>query len=412
MKSFPLAVVLLVLAVSPLAAQRYDDTVTVNVVEVPVYVERFGHPIAGLTRDDFELFVNGQPRPIEYFDVLEERSDVRTPKAERAAPAPFPAPAELKRRRLVVLLFDIGGSSAYALQRARIKAVQYLEESGDGDTYAVATIGRSGVRFLVPFTTDRVAIARAPSEAADPFRVATLDVERTAWREAVLGGAEAGLGSAIDIWGAGPRGGFSNSRSVMSALDSYDTMLAWEESERYVGDWHLVDALGNLADRLAPLSGVKHVVLLSERPGVSDAASVYQPVMRIHTAENTDDDSLFLADTLLNDIPQRGVTLSLDAKGSRITASIPGPELLAQPSDKPLPLDVFFYVFDEKGQATAWNQIRINVDLVVGRDFLEAHPYTIRQEFLLEPGRYAAKALVRIAGTDMTGFRRTDFVIQ
>ena len=506
-------VALFILAL-PLFAQRYDDAITVNVVEVPVYVERFGSPITGLTREDFELFVNGAPHPIDYFDVLVGRASARLPDERRTEVRPT-----LKRRRLVVLLFDIGASSAYTLQRARAKAMKAIAEEQTENTYAVATIGRNGVRFLVPFTNDRIAVQRAigtlaPSGADDPFRVATLAAERSVWNE-VLGGAEAGGGRFTDIWGRAARGGFADSRSAATASESYRAAIDWEEREAQLSDRRFTSDLVNLADRLAPLEGVKHVVLLSTRQGAADldtfsamqlheryreagvildgvdirppfapGASADNTVMaggmnllpskflyalaldtggavtssfehlqkrnsvayvigfrpRVATPrknntirvrlkdrplltdvryrksftigeEDPKDSTLFLADTILNDIPQRGVTVDLRWEKNWVAATIPGEELLAHSPGQPLTLDVFFYVFDEHGQATAWNQMRIALDLVKGRDFLSANPYTIRQEFHLDPGRYTAKALIRIAGTEMTGFRRIDFAV-
>jgi VWFA-related protein len=512
------AALLLLTASFPLFAQQYSDIITVNVVEVPVYVERFGAPVAGLTRDDFELFVDGKPRTIEYFDVIEE-SDRKVVTAVQTAPAAAPTPAELKRRRLFLLLFDIGGSSPRALHRARQNALKFLAESEAGDTYAVATIGTRGMRFVVPFTTDRVAIRRsigtlAPS--ADPFQVATRDVERIVWHEAI-GGAEAALDSDGDVEGGASRLFGGSMKQFMDPVEARENERAQEIENEEQGqrDRRFTRSLGDLAERLAPLSGVKHVVLLTERemkmnhrlinlvvpmheryreagvildavdirlpfvPGMD--ASKSRPTLgptllppnvlytlslgtggsvagslrslqqnnaityvlgfsAARTATKTssirvrvknqpmftevryrrsysngpraaEDNSLFLADTLLNDIPQGGVTLDLDVKGAWIAAKIPGVELLAQSSDKPLALDVFLYVFDQQGQTAAWHQLRIDVDLVAGRDFLSANPYTIRKEFNLPPGHYSAKAIVRIAGTDMTGFRRTDFVV-
>ncbi len=123
-------------------------------------------------------------------------------------------------------------------------------------------------------------------------------------------------------------------------------------------------------------------------------------------------DLLFLADTLLNDIEHRGLTLDLGVKGTSLVATIPGVELLSYPGDKPLMLDVYLYVFDEKQQPAAWKHVTLSVDLAKGRGFLSTHPYTVRQDFKLPPGRYAAKAIVRIPGTDKTGFQRTDFLVQ
>lgn len=529
-----LVVAVLLLAV-PVFAQRYDDSITVNVVEVPVYVERFLKPIPGLTRDDFELFVNGKLQPVEYLDVIEDKGD-----GPREQDAPATAdPADLKRRRLVVLLFDVGGSSALAVSRARTQAMQFVQESRPGDAYAVATIGRTGVHFVVPFTADRIAVQRAigtmaPSRAGDPFRVATLDTERASWRTvadpslAKLPGEASAPSSGLadtsqtglnEVWNGEPRGGFESSGARQAAQDFFRLEQQVEREERFIGDELFIEELVALADRLSSLEGVKRVVLLSERRGAQDlgvrygnlAAMVHQryraagvildgvdirlpwaPVgdsdqrlapglspepavsgllsdlaldtggtvtaslrdlgrrtsityvlgfrppadlgggthsirVRLKKAPlltevrhrrsftlasgRRGDEALFLADTILNDIPQRGVTVDLDVKGTTVSARIPGAELLAHPAHRPLMLDVFSYVFGEKGDAVAWSHMRLRVDLAKGREFLEAHPYTVRQNFSLGPGRYAAKALVRILGTDILGFQRADFVV-
>ena len=509
------ALVLLLLAV-PVFAQRYDDTITVNVVDVPVYVERFGVPIKNLTRDDFELFVDGKPHPIEYFDVIEEKRQVEPEAATKTR-------AELKRRRLIVLLFDLG-SAPHSLQRSREAAMKYVSAGAEGDSFAVATIGRSGIRFVAAFTADRVAVQRAigtlsPSASRDPFRVATLDTERSSWAETIRG-AEAGSGLFSDVWGdqVAP-GGIGPSTAAENALAFEQTVKELEAMDTQVVNIGFIESLAALADRLAALDGVKHVVLLSDRRADDEGAGpVLQRATRLHerfrsagvilngvdirppivpggdaistglggrnetvnvlaseflytlsldtggvvtsslpqllersriayvigfqtrpgatdgsirvevknlprladvryrksfdvVAERNGDKGLFLADTILNDIPQNGVTLDLTIKGTEVTASIPGVELLAYPSDKPLNLEVFFYVFNEEGRPFSWHLLQVAVDLEKGRDFLSAHPYTMRQELVLQPGRYVVKALVRIAGTDRVGFERADLVV-
>lgn len=486
-----LTLTLMLLAALPLLAQRYDDTVTVNVIEVPVYVDRFGTPIADLAAEDFELFIDGQPHPIEYFDVIDAGRASAGPGAEEAEEAP-----DLKRRNLIVLLFDMGGTSPWGLHRARKMAVQYVNESPSDVAYAVAVISRVGVRFVVPFTTDRVAVTRAigtlsRSKAADPFHVATLEAERTAWR--------------------GEAGGV---HSLPEFPDAGRVMREWSLEGPSLEDWLLAEDLAGLARQLAPLSGIKRVVLLSERPGswsplymfdpgelvrdpfraagvildgidmrlpsvpggVSSTGAYHVPgstmlspylyavagatggavdaslqglqkrnrvtyvlgfrpppgkktgSIRVGLKERRlfaevrhrrsfaldesepKDNWLFLADTLLNDIPQRSVTLDLDVDGTSVVAKIPGVELLAYPNDEPLVLDVFLYVFDRQQQPAAWKHVRVEVDLVKGRDFLMANPYAVRQVLQLPPGTYTAKVIVRVAGTDKTGFARADFV--
>lgn len=512
----PLRVLSLAILLSALPAfgQPYEDTITVNVVDVPVYVERFGGPVTGLTRDDFELFVNGRPHPIEYFDVIEEGS------VELDSSAGSPSPVDLKRRRLIVLLFDVD-SPPWLLRHARDGAAAYVESGSPGDTFAVATVSPSGVLFLVPFTKDRKAVLRAiatlrPSAARDPFRVALLDGERT-WGGG--GGADAGRGAIGDLWSgrhpatalppamAGRFGGAGI--DLDRTLDDY-------------GSRGLIENLIALAERLAPLEGRKEVVLMSEghgdplagapggggvlaaimdlheryraagvflnavdirglrapggdagslaRSGVGGppdirtssflsalaldtggiaASSIshirkrqgmvyvigfrpppspssdnsirirvkHQPFLtetryrKAYTLEReTKDEGLFLADTLLNDIPQNGVTLSLDVDGTSVAASIPGVELLAL-NRTPVRLDVYMYVFDERNHAVAWNRLRLAVDVDKGREFLSANAYTMRREFVLDPGRYVAKVVARIEGTDRVGFARAGFEV-
>jgi VWFA-related protein len=510
------SIVLALLVALPLFAQRFEDAVTVNVVDVPVYVERFGVPIEGLTREDFTLFVDGKPQAIDYFDVVE---DQRGPEAAAGVHA------DLKRRRLSVLLFDVAASS-HSLQRSREAAMKYVSAGTAGDSYAVATIGRSGVHFIAAFTSDPVAVQRAigtlaPSASHDPFRIATLDAERSTWAQATRGGAEAGSGSFSDIWRDQVAPGGMGTSSAAANAEAFERtvaqMEALEEETLSVG---FIENLTGLADRLAPLEGVKQVVLLSERRSDDDdgQGSVIRRATRLHAhyraagvilngvdirpltvpagaaistepggrtrmpsalasnflytlaldtggivtsslpqlrernriayvigfqtrtgvtkgairvevkdrplltdvryrktfdlgAAKTADKGLFLADTFVNDIPQNGVTLDLRVKGTEVTASIPGVELLSYASARPLGLEVFFYVFDGEGRPFAWNLLQVAVDLEQGRDFLSANPYTMRQDLALQPGHYVVKALVRVAGTDRVGFRRAELTV-
>jgi hypothetical protein len=131
------------------------------------------------------------------------------------------------------------------------------------------------------------------------------------------------------------------------------------------------------------------------------------------TPDEDVDDSLFLADVLLNDIPLNGITVDLDiernSEAATLVARVPGVELLSVGSNGATMMDVFLYVFDEKGVVASWTQMRLNVDHAKGREFLEANPYTIRQKFRLGPGRYSAKALVQVVGTEAKGFRQAPF---
>jgi hypothetical protein len=82
--------------------------------------------------------VNGARHPIQTFDVL----DQRTP----AAAVPDEAVAlPLAHRRLVVLLFDLGGTTRFGRIYAQRMVPKYMENAAPGTTFAVATVG-SGFR--------------------------------------------------------------------------------------------------------------------------------------------------------------------------------------------------------------------------------------------------------------------------
>ena len=482
--------VALLLLLSVSAAAQHRETIAVNVVDVPVFVERNGHPVAGLTKDDFELFVNGAPQAIDYFDVIEETAL----KTETAAAVP------LNRRRLFVLLFDVAESSAPSLFTGRKMASELVANAGPNDVFAVATVGRSGgVTFQVPFTSDRVAVQRAvgtlkTSESKDPFALALLPGERATWT-ASASGAPA-LADLNDI-----------RTPVGRSAQRFEALQRETEAMR------LSEQLEALAGRLAPLIGIKHVVLFSEREAprtvsVSQAATrmaerfraagailsavdigtaaraeertgagalslaapdilytlalgtggtvapsikVFRELQSVtyvlgfvprgaqkkrndirvrlrdqslgttvrHRREYTldggegkRDDGLFLADVLMNDIPQRDFTIALmvqpSAGGAKVVATIPGKELLAIAAEK-FSLDAYVYVFDEKNVVAKWQEKKLNIDMKKGRAFLEQNALPIEASFELPPGRYAAKVLVR--GGELTGFGRIDFSV-
>src|SRR5256885_3522298 len=135
---------LLRLAAFPLNAQ-VRESMTVEVVEVPVYVtDSAGKPIRGLTRDAFELSVNGKPQPIESFDVVDVAA---APAAERPA----------RERRLYLLLFDLAYATLDDVHHAQMSAAQLIEgDTYDDDLFAVAKyVPREGVQFLSAFVRSK-----------------------------------------------------------------------------------------------------------------------------------------------------------------------------------------------------------------------------------------------------------------
>ncbi|MDQ6802152.1 MAG: VWA domain-containing protein [Acidobacteriota bacterium] len=504
------ALALLTLSASAALAQVTEQT-TVEVIQVPVYVTSSGAPIPNLTRDNFRLFVNGKPQSIDYFDAID---------FQRLSPEDARDP---RQRRLYLLVFDVGFSSANSLQRAQKAAEKIIESARDTDTFGIAAMAPSrGVEVVVPFSRDRIALVRAirnlqPSRVHDPLRLALTPSER----EGIASGTMIGgsmIGTLVNAEDNGAR--------------DFEGEIVRERIESAIGD------LADTAVRLAPLEGIKHVVLLSagfdaslihgvtsqrsaygaskSRDRESAANLAFSPrllgaLRRMHdtfktsgvfldaidiaglrmmqsTADNealyiltrdtggevvdkrndlagamqylvdsqrvayvlafnapktgrtlnkiavkvvdvprfahasyresyasqTDPpdagDPLRLADIVMNDIPQTGVTMTAlaepDPGQATVGLEIAGGELVAQAAGMTVEGEVLLYVFAGSG-AVAFDRKQITIEPRAAAA-LATRPLRVSHTFDLPPGKYVAKALVRFGFNGSLGFARTE----
>lgn len=208
------------------ALAQVRETTTVEVVEVPVYVAVHGEPVASLTRDNFELYVNGKRRAVDYFDTI----DYATLSPDQSR--------DVHQRRLYMLVFDLL-SDPNALHRAQRAAVEFIDGAEENDTFGIATFGLDGMKVITPFSQDRLLVRRAirnmqTSRIGDPLHLALSGSER---------GEELGRPDRMND----PRF-VSSSGEQLEPLD-----LIVDE----------IYFLGDLARRLGGMEGHKHVVLLS-----------------------------------------------------------------------------------------------------------------------------------------------------
>ena len=166
----------------------FVETVDVNVVNVEVFVtDQSGHRVAGLTRDDFELFEDGQPVEISNFYTVEWQ-DALMPRPAVAAPE---APAALppSRRRLppdqqlnLVVYVD----HAHLMPAARRQILEDLEgfledRLIEGDNVMLISYHRT-LELVEPFTQDHERIVQALSRMSkDVAYGATADAEYRQW---------------------------------------------------------------------------------------------------------------------------------------------------------------------------------------------------------------------------------------
>jgi VWFA-related protein len=240
--------ILLTLALTlSLHAQKLRDSVTVEVVDVPVFVSHRMTPVQGLTRDDFELYVNGHRQNIDYFDVV-------SPAAERT----------LRERRLFLLVFDAAFSRPHALVRAQKAAARLIASAPESDLFAIAmfTSGH-GVQFAAPFSADRAALQRAVasltvSKSGDPLAIVMTESERTA--------SESLSGERADAYLTAMGGGGRMATEFLREMALVQIRRRAEDQ---------IQVLDGLSRRLASLEGQKHVVLMTEGfEGYSDSADL------------------------------------------------------------------------------------------------------------------------------------------
>lgn len=207
---------------------QVQESVTVEVVEVPVYVSRHNAPVTGLTREQFELFVDGKPQPIDYFEVMDVRE---------AAPAP--GIVDRRQRRLFLLLFDLEFSSPHQVERGRRAALQLIERSSPTDVFSVATFtANRGVEITAPFGADVRTVVRGLRAR----RVVRTD----------------------NFMSQGPVGPIDSGRRYESTPSATVDGLENGPSER-LGELLLSD-FAEAAKSLATMEGQKHLVVFSAGP--------------------------------------------------------------------------------------------------------------------------------------------------
>ena len=494
------------------AAAQMRESVTVQVVEVPVYVTAHGEPVTDLTRENFRLFVNGKPQAIDYFD----RIDFASLPPERAK--------DPRQRRLYMLVFDLN-VTPNDLHRAQKAAIKLVDDAQEDHTFAVASLGRGSHGVIVPFTRDRLVIRHAirnlkVSLTGDPLRLGLTPGERggelgrperlndprfSGMPEdldidilALISEEIAELGElAIRLGGMegykhvvflsrgfdpvalhgitgppkpgdirtgpmGPHARFADQYSTALSFSPNAALLTQLRymSEQFAKSGVFLDAIdvaglrpmqtlydnesltalvrdtgGTLIDRRNDLTGALQVLLDRQRvvyvlgfspppsrvetnvikvklTGAPRGAHVsHRPSYSI-TAEPPDtSDRLRLADIVMNDIAQNGVTTAVHAAGREVELEIPGREVLAHSVLGTIGAEAMFYVVSGP-TVVASRTKKITVDVARAEAALTEQPLRVRETFDLPPGNYTAKVLVRIDGSGALGFARTDFTVQ
>ncbi|HET6978838.1 MAG TPA: VWA domain-containing protein [Pyrinomonadaceae bacterium] len=143
-----------------------DDVIRVytELVQTDVMVfDKQGKFINGLTKDNFELRVDGKSRPIQAFEQITAGSDEETQlaAARGATTINLKRPAPLDRGRIVFFYIDDFHMDLNGLNSAKKVITQFIEKDmGQNDQAAIAS-ATGQIGFLQQLTTDRMILQRA-----------------------------------------------------------------------------------------------------------------------------------------------------------------------------------------------------------------------------------------------------------
>lgn len=162
-----LALTVPVLAQTPAEPElpKLTENVEVRVIDFDVVVtDRRGNFVPGLTKDDFEILENGNPKPISNFYEINDGTPKRVLAGEIGGRIETPAPAaptvvdeEMKRR--IIIYIDNLSLAPFNRNRVFADLKNFLKTAmRPGDEAMVATYNRS-MKVRVPFTRDSQQVA-------------------------------------------------------------------------------------------------------------------------------------------------------------------------------------------------------------------------------------------------------------
>jgi VWFA-related protein len=494
------------------ALGQVSENITVEVIQVPVYVTAAdGTPVRGLTKEAFSLFVNGKPRTIDYFEEIDlglRGGQALLPVPGREGQARVPV---LHERRLYLLLFDLAYTRPGLIERAQQGADAAVQRSNPAtDYFAVATLTHGkGVRFVIPFLNDYVAVRRAiatleTSDVKDPIGVGLSARQRQKWAAQIEGHAQgtplaigfrtgdpyvdeiiegsevnqelsrqmlrdrvrlefSGLGTVaarlaamegqkhVVIFSAGFDGGLFVDRGRGYNEDPQMHRYLREMVEAFRGAGAFLDAIDVVGNRSAdaseslrrtvePTGGemirnsndlaaamtrltTSHDVsyLLGFRRGDAAEGEIAVRVAGIprdarvsfrtgfgKPAPQRDLDPLQLADIIINDIPQNGLSLQLETAPNEIAILFRPAEVAAQLAPGKPYLEALLYVFDQNGGTVLFRSKRLPFD---AKSAPKEGISGVREKTKLPPGKYVVKALLHVAGTQSAGFARAELIV-
>ena len=142
--------------------QRFVDRVDVNVGNVEVTVQdKSGNVIAGLTRDDFALYVDGVLRDIEYFGAYTRSTETMgSGGAEAVGDATIAeAPMPPRQRRVQVIFIDSANTTVFNRNHILGRVTEYARRTVRPPDLTMVAVYDNSLRIVSPLTSNGDEIA-------------------------------------------------------------------------------------------------------------------------------------------------------------------------------------------------------------------------------------------------------------
>ena len=159
-----------------------DDVVRVytELVQTDVMVfDKQGRFVNGLTKENFELRIDGKPRPIQAFEQITAGSDEESQlaAARGATTVNIKRPAPLDRGRVVFFYIDDFHMNLEGITAARKVINAFLDKQMGQNDQAAITSATGQIGFLQQLTSDRLVLHKA-LERVTPGNYAVRDIDR------------------------------------------------------------------------------------------------------------------------------------------------------------------------------------------------------------------------------------------
>ncbi len=259
--------------VSEVVVEGSEEPLPVFVGEVDVsliglyvsVVDSKGRPVAGLTKDDFEVFEGGDPVTITNFEAI-DRQELKALDIDGAKPAQGESP----EGRSVVILFDSPSLERKTRKRV-IKALREFIAEGlrRGDQYMIA-VNTGQLEIVRPFSTDEVALHAALQVVADSPCGGDSRKQSNRYLKRNIYGE--------NIYDAPMMPGTANPSLAASAIMRANRLLAGIESMRRIEYERINQALSVTDEMLRAMAGIegrKTVVWIGEDLAIQPGYDVY-----------------------------------------------------------------------------------------------------------------------------------------